>query len=443
MTEYGNAYFKFDDAGIVKGSLINTVTLNIAVDRNNPKGDTVFADIYGDKDATPITPTTGGDFAGKTATTATYLYYDTKKTSYQVLYSGGPNGAIPGASLVYNQSNPYAIPESNVTYIGSVPGGVTDYYFFAFFENVEIEQGAQIHEAYLQLSVTYDPGYTTTCSAIVYGNDVDDASPPQTIEDITSAALTTATGGIATNETSGTIETGDIKGVIQEIIDRPGWSSRNNIMILFFPTGSTSDDYRRVDIPSSLRFFAKSYETVTDLKNIVQEIVDLNAWEYGNNLGLMFLGQNNETFQYIEQGDTDTNIEINATGYATYIKFDSIGIEKGMQIKSAYIDLSEISDFFQAEATCRIYAEKTATASEFADGNALWAATKTTTYVDYTESATSGAATTPDIKSVLQEIINQANWSYGNNINLIFWGINNNAYKADISGVSASLRLTI
>jgi len=72
----------------------------------------------------------------------------------------------------------------------------------------------------------------------IYGNDVDSANNFAVEGDIFGRARTTAsTSWITTNLPIGWNDSPDITGVVQELVDRPGWVANNDMGFLFIAWG--------------------------------------------------------------------------------------------------------------------------------------------------------------------------------------------------------------
>tara|TARA_Y100000593_G_scaffold58220_1_gene108213 strand:- start:4613 stop:5080 length:468 start_codon:yes stop_codon:yes gene_type:complete len=131
-------------------------------------------------------------------------------------------------------------------------------YYKAYFrfENVVVPQGATIDSAYIKLD--WEGGEEV--DFLVAAVDVDDFDQPT---DNTYAAHDTETTASVTwsiplegSQNSGLYfkTSPDIKTVIQEIVDRTGWSSGNAIgIIIREPVANlTSDEYRKVHAMNSI-----------------------------------------------------------------------------------------------------------------------------------------------------------------------------------------------
>lgn len=101
------------------------------------------------------------------------------------------------------------------------------------FPNLAIPQGAIIESAYFE--VVSDASYTDATSIVIFGEDIDDAAEFSNGSPISSRTTTTesetwimpywSTGNI-------TYQSPDISDIIQEIVDRGGWSSGNDLNII-------------------------------------------------------------------------------------------------------------------------------------------------------------------------------------------------------------------
>ena len=101
------------------------------------------------------------------------------------------------------------------------------------FQNVTIPPGATIDEAHLILHAD-DTKSSTTVNSKIRGKDVDDATMDTTTGGFENPPFTTAVVnwdniGTWVNDTD--YNSPDIKTIIQEIIDRAGWVSGNDIVI--------------------------------------------------------------------------------------------------------------------------------------------------------------------------------------------------------------------
>ncbi|MGD8846418.1 MAG: hypothetical protein PVI54_12945, partial [Desulfobacteraceae bacterium] len=112
-------------------------------------------------------------------------------------------------------------------------------------QNVAIPQGATIHSAYLEFNAY--ASNSETSNFLIEGEASDDAEPFDTVADNLKSRVA-ATATVAWNNvqawTAGQYyPTPDISTIVQEIVDRGGWSSGNSMVFRFTGVG-TSDNKR-------------------------------------------------------------------------------------------------------------------------------------------------------------------------------------------------------
>lgn len=113
------------------------------------------------------------------------------------------------------------------------------------FSNVTIPQGAKIVSAKISLC-SVNAFADKTISLKIVGNDVDDASYPANWTAYSGFALTDAV--VEWDPTSQPanfvfFDSPDITGIVQEIVDRPGWISGNDMQIIVKNDESPSNNY--------------------------------------------------------------------------------------------------------------------------------------------------------------------------------------------------------
>ncbi|KPJ58335.1 MAG: hypothetical protein AMJ46_14330 [Latescibacteria bacterium DG_63] len=133
--------------------------------------------------------------------------------------------------------------EDNVSIIQYISGSSSKYNGGFRFAGVDIPQGSTINSAtfsgYLY-SATYDEMYAT-----IYGHAADNSpdftAPNDHIVDTGVRPRTTAS--VAWEETFGSTgwKNKDVSSIVQEIINRPGWSNNNAITLLFISNNSVTN----------------------------------------------------------------------------------------------------------------------------------------------------------------------------------------------------------
>ncbi len=117
------------------------------------------------------------------------------------------------------------------------PPGVMN--LFSRFQSVAIPQGTAIDVAYLTVTPrtnTFDPNNAFTN---IFFNDIDDAVAPTSVAELD--ALDRTTAFVAVDSQVYTIDVPvqiDILAVVQEIVDRTGWASGNDMILLWDDDGT-------------------------------------------------------------------------------------------------------------------------------------------------------------------------------------------------------------
>lgn len=133
-------------------------------------------------------------------------------------------------SIDLGSSDLELVQESNVQAVGII------------FSNVSVAQGATITSASIQFEA--DEVQTGAVTVTIQGEDIDDAPAfTSTTNDVTNRTLTTASVSWSPNDWNTVGEAGsdqqtpDLAAIIQEIVNRPGWVSGNDIAIIITGAG--------------------------------------------------------------------------------------------------------------------------------------------------------------------------------------------------------------
>lgn len=174
------------------------------------------------------TPTWGTD-SGVTLTaksyTNTYLFR-------QIAASTDDAEEVRSSTVMSLTSGDYEVPAD---------GGVPQHFGLRFL-NLTIPSGATIQSAY----VRFAPNENVSAGSVnidVYGNDVDDAGTfTSTNADISGRTRTTATVvyPVSASNQNTIYSTPDLKTILQEIIDRGGWASGNDVALVFIAPNDTT-----------------------------------------------------------------------------------------------------------------------------------------------------------------------------------------------------------
>jgi hypothetical protein len=192
------------------------------------------------------------------------------------------------------------------------------------FTGVTIPQGAMIHSAVLSVYISgtdYD-----NPDVIIRGDDTDSAAEFGGASfGISGRPPTTATvNWVAASATgAGYRYTADFASVVQEIVDRPGWSSGNAIAVVFEDNGGTNNlRFRAYDSGSPPSLIVSYTDGANGSATVSVASGSDDAGE--NSSGTMFT--------------TSTSLNVNSTG-STYglLLFRDIPIPTGATVASAFL----------------------------------------------------------------------------------------------------------
>lgn len=145
------------------------------------------------------------------------------------------------------------------------------------FDNIEIPQGANILNAYVQF--TGDEGQSGSSNLIVYGEAQDDAVQfGGSGYNLSTRSMTSSTVNWSppawSNNSSGTAEqTPDLSSIVTEVTSRSGWSMGNALVFLIEGSGTRSAYSRDEDVSKS----AKLHVTYTHQSQVFQAVDEIKT----------------------------------------------------------------------------------------------------------------------------------------------------------------------
>lgn len=170
------------------------------------------------------------------------------------------------------------------------------------FQGITIPQGANITNAYVEFET--DETSTGLTNLDFYGEDIDDAPTFSTTSgNITGRTKTTASVAWDNvpewNTTSEKHQSPDISTIIQEIVDRGGWSSGNDLVILVEGDGSrTAESYNGETAAAPLLYIEYNIENFPAYFIMEIDVNDIPA-------GAVMTTDNVETASFTATGQTD------------------------------------------------------------------------------------------------------------------------------------------
>lgn len=300
------------------------------------------------------------------------------------------------------------------------------------FTSVAIPAGVTIETAYIQFQCDETDSGATNLT--IRGEDADDAAAISTSSyDISSRTTTSASVAWAppawnTIGQAGAGErTSDIATIIQEIVDRAGWASGNDIVIIVTGSGERTAESHNGDSGAAPLLHVEFSGASGGSPGVGTD--DCEEWSSTGNI-------------YINSTDVELAVD-GTTSDTVGIRFPSIDIPAGDAIRSAYIQF-KTDETGSGACSLTIRGEDIDDAPTFTTANSdITNRTTTTASVAWSPAAwntvgEAGAAQrTPDLSSIVQEIVERPGWASGNDIVMIITGTGKRtaeSYEGDASG---------
>ncbi len=292
------------------------------------------------------------------------------------------------------------------------------------FLNVSIPQGATVTNAFIEF--TTDETDSGTTNLVIKCEAHDNAARFVNVAYEISARTTTSASVSWSNvpawgtvgETGVKQQTPDLSIIVQEIVDRLGWSSGNAMVFIITGTGErTAESYDGSSSSAPLLHVEYTTESVGGASGIAVSASNDDAREApctGCDAG--------GDAAYVRLYRTMLRLPDDADE-PIGIRFQNVDIEKGTIITKAYLEfVAYASDSGAAEFV--ITGQAADSPAAFADTiKNISGRTRTGQSVTWTVSADAWVIGekyySPDISSVIQEIVGRAGWNSGNNLVLI------------------------
>ncbi len=286
------------------------------------------------------------------------------------------------------------------------------------FTGLNIPQGATITGAYMRLTSSQ---LNSAASVItIRGELAADSQPFSTASsDISSRATTASQVDWTTDNefpvTDDVISTPDFSPVIQEIVDQAGWCGGQNLSLIL--EGSSTDS-------SSERKARSADYGTTGSPQLVVTYDESTATGCISGESLFQVSSTRDNAEEKNNGYQSTGTELTMnSNYNAYIgmRFTNINVPKDATINKAYLVFTGY-DYHGGSASMKISASAENDAADFDNYSR---------YLLRNKSKTSGITwnmptfyrkwqhVSPDISSVVQEVVNRGGWSAGNDLMLI------------------------
>ncbi len=301
--------------------------------------------------------------------------------------------------------------ELEVTYTAAAPEAQTT---GLRFTNVAIPQGATILSAAIEFTAAQSASDAVTLT--VKGMDDDDAAIFGSGAGDISMRAKTANSVAWTPDawtSDETYQTADLSTVVQEVVDRAGWCG-NNAMAFAISSAVTNNRvaYSYDGDPTKAPVLKITY----DPDSITAGGGCINEWLY-----YRVDESTNDAEEYSSGGMSLTGTVFNIQSSQTNgVRFENVRINQGAQIMEARLQLTAKSND-TGSMTITLKGENSGNADAFSSSNSDISSRPTTGSVSWspTDWTANGTYESPDIKSLIQGIVNNAAWLANNDLALI------------------------
>jgi len=344
--------------------------------------------------------------------------------------------------------SPADAPRLRISYQAGGVGTTSENLIGLRFQDVEIPQGVTITSA--SIDFTAAAASSGTASFTLRGEDVDDSTSFTTASsNISSRSRTTAAvnwPGVSNWAAAGDLNsTPDLTSIVQEITNRSGWCGGNSLSILLHSSGANlssrlakSYDDNASDSPT----LKVTYDTVNvpaganqciSKKYVASISSSANDAEQNVSDGSMTLTSND--LEMVQDGNGSSNKQIIG------IRFEDLQIPNASDITRAYLEFSSDGSH-SGNTSLTIHGQDIDSADIFTssdyDITAGRSLTSSSTSWSNIPAWTDGLTyTSPDISTVVKEIVDRSGWSAGNDMVFILSG--SGKRKADTYDESPAL----
>lgn len=256
----------------IRGKLYNDANKNGVNDSGESGCNGVKVRLHRDSDGSGTL--NSGDECIDSATTNGSGKYD-----FIVDYSSGSSTTSLEESLSHDDNDAEENEDGDV-YRGDNDLDLNEHTVGLRYTSLAIPQGATITSAYIKFRAQ-DNSSSSSASVKIYGEDVDDASSYSSDdEDITDRTRTSAykTWSMPRFYSNNYYDSDDISSIIQEIVNRSGWESGNDMSFIFVPhSGEDRDALSRDESSSSAPKLYVTYTTGSSSANSNAYIIEIDS----------------------------------------------------------------------------------------------------------------------------------------------------------------------
>ncbi len=440
---------RFDNINIPQGAIITNAELVFQVDEDG--SGTVNVHIHGENiDNAPTFAYITNNITNRTKTSAETDWLEVPnfdvgnsvrspsvKTIVQEIVNRG--GWASGNAMVFIISNSSGslsdnnnrrifesrdgskAPKLRISYITGVSGIAATQTIGLRFQNVKIPQGAIITSAYLDFES--DQTNSETTNVTIKGEAADDAvgyiAAANNVTGRTTTGASVAWNAVpAWTNPDQRYQSPNLKAVVQEIVNRTGWCGGN--AMAFVLTGSGNRTAKSYDGSSgSAPILKVTYDTssLTPTQGCTTQTI-MKQVSTGSDDAEEKAGSGNMSLS-----SSDLELVKDGSNQIIGIRFRNLQLPQGAIINQANLEFEIDETPSSSSITLNVYAQAHDDAPGFKSNKRdISDRTKSGAKVTWAISATPSVnqkLTSPDIKTLVQEIINRPGWIAGNDLVII------------------------
>lgn len=321
------------------------------------------------------------------------------------------------------------------------------------FRNISIPSGATIDSAFIIVSSHEAKSADDVAELTIYGEATDHAETftEDALIDVRPSTTATVEWTVAEEwELWGTYQTPDLRTIVQEIIDRDGWMSGNAMAFIVLGKDQGPSDLENAReweafeniadpedggdgqnhperVPQLLVYYS-SPASMVETRIMVTDTVE--------DEGVVFAASSDDAEQENDEIDAlfDNDIDAGWEGapedqniLTAGMRFRNLNIPQGVTIDSAYITVwSHEAKTADDVAELMIYGDAVANAVTFTEDALITDRPSTQNVVAWTVDQEWGLwepYRTPDLSSIVEEIIANPDWEAGNAMAFVFQGL--------------------
>ncbi|MCW8884570.1 MAG: VWA domain-containing protein, partial [Motiliproteus sp.] len=295
------------------------------------------------------------------------------------------------------------------------------------FNNINIPQGSTISSAVA--SFTADADSSDTTSLTIYGHDTDQSSQFSTTADnlgsisrprTTASVSWSSSGGLTAWVDGSTYDSPDLTSIIQEIVNRSGWCGGNSLSLILTGSAGLRIAKSYENDPSQAPQLDITYDPASNPSGCMNH-------EFGVRVSSSSDDAEESSSGTMDLDSSDLELVTESSTQKIGIRFNNVQLNQGATISSAFLEFAVDETDPTTATSLTIKGEDVGNSTTFTT-SASNISGRTTTTASETWSISDqwtvehDLQRSPDISSVVNEILARSDWAAGNSMTFIITG---------------------